>query len=93
MRKVKNEYEKCADSYKNIMKKIHEQKSVEGSTPPPTTTSTTSAPPRLVQISLMKRQQSSQSIYVSHETTTISSKNLSSDAIDQGEVQIKTVCW
>ena len=94
MRKVKIEYEKCADSYKNIMKKIHEQKSVEGLTPPPTTTSTTSAPPRLVQISLMKRQQSSQSIYVSLETTTISSvKNLSSDAIDQGEVQIKTVCW
>lgn len=97
MRKVKNEYEMCSDSYKNNMKKIHEEKSggEAYTTPPPTTTSTTtSAPPRLVQISLMKRQQSSQSIYVSLETTTINSvKNSSTDAIDQGEVQIKTVCW
>lgn len=94
MRKVKNQYEKCADSYKNIMKKITEQKTAEVFTTPPTTTSPSPTPPRLVQISLMKRQQSSQSIYVSLETTTINSiKNSSSEALDQGEVQIKTVCW
>lgn len=93
MRKVKTEYEKCADSYKNIMRKIHEEKTSEVSTSTSTTTAT-STPPRRVQISLMKRQQSSQSIYVSLETTTISAmKNLTSEAIDQGEVQIKTVCW
>lgn len=99
MRKVKNEYEKCAESYKNIMKKIHEQKSAEASTSTPTTTTTMTAtmmttPSSIVQISLMKRQQSSQSIYVSHETTTISPlRNTSNDAADQGDVQIKTVCW
>lgn len=91
MRKVKNEYEKCAESYKNIMKKIHEQKTAETFTST-TTTSTTTIPPRIVQISLMKRQQSSQSIYVSHETTT-TARNASNEAMDQGEVQIKTVCW
>lgn len=96
MRKVKNEYEKCAESYKNIMKKIHEEKSAETSTTTSTTTTTTTTmnPPSIVQISLMKRQQSSQSIYVSLETTTISAvRNATSEAQDQGEVQIKTVCW
>lgn len=93
MRKVKTEYEKCSESYKNIMKKISEEKTAEVFTSAATTT-TTSTPPRRVQISLMKRQQTSQSIYVSLETTTISAvKNLTSDAIDQGEVQIKKVCW
>lgn len=93
MRKVKNEYEKCADAYRNTMKEINEQKSAEVFT----TTTTTVTPPSIVQISLMKRQQSSQSIYVSLETTTSTAgnavKNTSSEAIDQGEVQIKRVCW
>lgn len=93
MRKVKNEYEKCADAYRNNMKEINEQKSAEVFT----TTTTTVTPPSIVQISLMKRQQSSQSIYVSHETTTSTAvnavKNTSTEAIDQGEVQIKRVCW
>lgn len=92
MRKVKNEYEHCTESYKNTMKKIQEKKSAEYFTTT-TTTSTTTFSPRLVQINLMKRQQSSQSIYVSLEASTVSSKNISSDAIDQGDVQIKTVCW
>lgn len=97
MRKVKNEYEKCATAYKNNMRKIHEQKSGDAlytttttTIPPPTTT----VPSRIVQISVMKRQQSSQSMYVSHETSTMGAvKNASSEAIDQGEGQIKTVCW
>lgn len=104
MRKVKNEYEKCADAYRNTMKEINEQKSAEVFT----TTTTTVTPPSIVQISLMKRQlnesklmkrqqSSSQSIYVSLETTTSApvnaAKNTSSEAIDQGEVQIKRVCW
>lgn len=93
MRKVKNEYEKCAESYKNNMKNIHE-KSTEATTSPPQTTTTTISPSSIRQISLMKRQQSSQSIYVSHETTTIiPMRNVTSNATDQGEVQIKTVCW
>lgn len=97
MRKVKNEYEKCAESYKNIMKKIHEEKSAETSTATTSTTTTSTTtmnPPSIVQISLMKRQQSSQSIYVSLETTTISAvRNATNEAQDQGEGQIKTVCW
>lgn len=93
MRKVKDEYELCAISYKNNMMRMTEQKSTETSTAT-TTTSTTATPPRIVQLSLMKRQQSSQSIYVSLETTTASvAKNATSEAMDQGEVQIKTVCW
>lgn len=93
MRKVKKEYEICAESYKSIMRKIHERKNVEALT---TIAPVTTVPSRLVQISLMKRQQSlsSQSSYVSLETTTIGAvKNASSAAVDQGEEQIKTVCW
>jgi hypothetical protein len=95
MTKVRKEYENCAESYKSTMRKIHERKSVEAfttTTLPPTTT----IPPRLVQISLMKRQQSfsSQSSFVSMETTTVNPmKNASNAAVDQGEEQIKTVCW
>ena len=93
MSKVKDEYQRCQESYKNIMLKINQEKTSEVSTTT-TTTTTTAFPPSIVQINVMKRQQSSQSIYVSHETTTISAvKNSSNEAIDQGEVQIKTVCW
>lgn len=95
MRKVRKEYEICAESYKSIMRKIHERKNVEAFTST-TATPTTTLPPRHVQISLMKRQQSfsSQSSYVSLETTTASPvKNASSAVVDQGEEQIKTVCW
>lgn len=75
------------------MRKIHNQKNVETLT---TTAPVTTVPSRLVQISLMKRQQSlsSQSSYVSLETTTANAvKNASNAAVDQGEEQIKTVCW
>ncbi|CRK91277.1 CLUMA_CG004956, isoform A [Clunio marinus] len=92
MRKVKKEYEKCAESYKHNMEKINEQKSAAIALTTSTTT-TTMNPPRIVQISLMKRQQSSQSNFVSLESTTLSSlRNGSSETVDQGEVQIKTVC-
>lgn len=97
MRKVRKEYEICADTYKNIMRKIHERKSVEVlTTTIPTIAPTTPIPPRHVQISLTNRQQSlpSQSSYVSLETSTINPvKNSSHAAVDQGEEQIKTVCW
>jgi hypothetical protein len=97
MRKVRKEYEICADSYKNIMRKIHEQKSVETlTTTIPTTIAPVTVTTRRNQISLMKRQQShsSQSSYVSLETTTANPvKNSSNASVDQGEEQIKTVCW
>ena len=95
MRKVRKEYEICADSYKNIMRKIHERKSVEVfTTTTPTIAPTTPIPSRHVQISLTNRQQSlpSQSSYVSLETIT-PVKNSSQGEVDQGEEQIKTVCW
>lgn len=93
MRKVRKEYEICTESYKSIMRKIHERKNVDAFTSTTTAAPTTAS---LVGISLMKRQQSllSQSSYVSLETTTASAvKNMSSAAVDQGEEQIKTVCW
>jgi hypothetical protein len=89
MRKVKNEYEKCAESYKNTMKKIHEMKFAETTTS--TTSTTTATPTRFVQISLMKRQQMGQ-LHVNSSTVS-PAKNSSSETMDQGEVQIKTVCW
>lgn len=92
MRKVKDEYELCATAYKNNMMRMSEQKTTETVATTAATTSTT--PPRIVQLSLMKRQQSNHSIYVSLETSTASAaKNATSEAMDQGEVQIKTVCW
>lgn len=93
MRKVKDEYELCATAYKNNMMRMSEQKTTE--TVATTTSTTSTTPPRIVQLSLMKRQQqSNHSIYVSLETSTASAaKNATSEAIDQGEVQIKTVCW
>lgn len=100
MRKVRKEYEVCAETYKNNMRKISERKNVE--TASTTTTIPTTIAPSTVhsgsrrsQISLMKRQQSdsSQSSYVSLETTTVNSVKNSSNNVNQGEEQIKTVCW
>lgn len=95
MKKVKNEYDVCAQNYKSIMQRLQ-----SGEVSTTTTTTTTTMPsttmPRL-QINLMKRQQELYSVYVSLETTSTlaPAKKNSTDAIaDHGEHQIEqTICW
>ena len=105
MRKVKHEYERCAETYKNIMMKINEQKGakVDGGTSTATATTAENSSSFEKKINSMRRSQqpSTHSVYISLESTTSATRparNSSSSvsmngAIDEGETQIKTVCW
>lgn len=88
MQKVRSEYDHCKKDYESNMHALYEQP-VDMTT----TTTTTTEPPGFMQITLMKRQQLN-SVYVSHETTTMPVKNLS-DPADQEhpEKKMKIVCW
>lgn len=99
MKKVKAEYDVCAQNYKQIMQRLQSAGASNGAPKTTTTVSTTIATttmPRFMQINSMKRQQELNSVYVSLETTTQQPlKKNSTDAIaDHGEHQIEqTICW
>lgn len=103
MKKVKAEYDVCAQNYKQIMQKLQSAGASNGggvvqTTTAMTTTTTiaTTKMPRFMQINSMKRQQELNSVYVSLETTTkLPLKKNSTDAVaDHGEHQIEqTICW
>lgn len=100
MKKVKAEYDVCAQNYKQIMQRLQSAGASNGGVPQTTTAMTTTLAttkmPRFMQINSMKRQQELNSVYVSLETTTLLPvKNNSTDAVaDHGEHQIEqTICW
>jgi hypothetical protein len=100
MKKVKAEYDVCAQNYKQIMQRLQSAGASNGGAPQTTTAMTTTIAtttmPRFMQINSMKRQQELNSVYVSLETTTLLpfKKNSSDAAADHGEHQIEqTICW
>lgn len=101
MKKVKAEYDVCAQNYKRIMQRLQSggNGGSEATTKTALTTTiatTTTSMPRFMQINLMKRQQERNSVYVSLETTTLLpvKKNLTDSIADHGEHQIEqTICW
>jgi hypothetical protein len=99
MKKVKNEYDVCAQNYKSIMQRLQSGGGGgEVSTTTTTTTMATTTMPRFMQINLMKRQQELYSVYVSLETTTLAptKKNLTDAMADHGEQEHhieETICW
>lgn len=100
MKKVKAEYDVCAQNYKQIMQRLQSGGANGGApqttTAMSTTTMAATAMPRFMQINSMKRQQELNSVYVSLETATqLPLKKNATDAVaDHGEHQIEqTICW
>ena len=94
MKKVKAEYDVCAQNYKHIMQRLQSAGTQQQTTVAPTTIATSTIT-RFMQINSMKRQQELDSVYVSLETTThLPFRKNTTDAVADGEHQIEqTICW
>lgn len=102
MSKVKGEYQKCTDNYNSHMARLTKQKEqelralVEASTTttmPPVTTDKSSKRFTVSSIRKVKRQHDVKENTIAARDSTSHHQNSSSTSSDNGNEQIKTVCW